>query len=98
MYVHKNLSFEKEGTAMKTNWITAFGLLAVAILLFINFVTTFFQPGNVFAENKNDIGRYEISAWASPSKGVKQFSGYYIIDTTTGKVVDKRTERLSVGD
>jgi hypothetical protein len=81
---------------MKTNWLTAFGLLAVVILLFLNLATAFFQPGNVFAKNEDDIGRYQISAWASPSKGSIQFAGYYVIDTTSGKMVAKHSERLAV--
>jgi hypothetical protein len=81
---------------MKKNLFTACGLWAIAILLFMNFLTAFFQPGNVFAQKEDAIGRYQISAWASPSKGSIQFSGYYVIDTTTGKMVAKHSERLGV--
>jgi hypothetical protein len=82
---------------MKTNWITAFGLLAVAVLLFLNVATTFFQPEEARAQSENAIGKYQISAWASPSMGSIQFAGYYVIDTTTGKVVAKHSERLGTG-
>jgi len=81
---------------MKKNLLTACGLWAVAILLVLNLVTAFFQPGNVFAKTEDAIGRYQISAWASPSKGSIQFAGYYVIDTTTGKMVAKHSERLSL--
>jgi len=82
---------------MKKNIVTVCGLWAVAILLVLNLVTAFFQPGNVFAQKETDVvGRYEISAWASPSKGSIQFAGYYVLDTATGKMVAKHSERLSL--
>jgi hypothetical protein len=81
---------------MKKNLLTTCGLCAVAILLFLNLLTAFFQPGNVFAQKEDTIGRYQISAWASPSKGSIQFAGYYVLDTATGKMVDKHSERLGV--
>ena len=81
---------------MKKNILITFGLWAVAILLLLNLVTAVLQPVSVFAQNENTIGRYQISAWASPSKGSIQFAGYYVIDTTTGKVINQQTERLSV--
>ena len=79
---------------MKRNVLTTCGVLAITILLMLNLATTIFQPDTVFAENKNAIGRYQVSAWASPSKGAIQFAGYYVIDTTTGKIVEKHSERL----
>ena len=38
------------------------------------------------------VGRYQISSWASYAGERVHHSGYYIIDTATGKVVDRGHE------
>jgi len=49
------------------------------------------QPGRVLAGSP-EVGRYQISAWASYSGERVHHSGYYIVDTVTGKVVDRGHE------
>jgi len=39
-----------------------------------------------------EVGRYQISSWASYAGERVHHSGYYIIDTTAGKVVDRGHE------
>ncbi len=81
---------------MKKNLLTTCGFWAIVILLFLNLLTAFFEPGNVCAQKGTDTpGRYQISAWSSPSGGTLHFAGYYVIDTATGKIVDKYSELLS---
>jgi len=49
------------------------------------------QPARVLATGP-EAGRYQISAWASYAGERVHHSGYYILDTVTGKVVDKGHE------
>jgi hypothetical protein len=35
----------------------------------------------------NQVGRYQIAAWGA-TRGDSYRAGYYVLDTTTGKVVD----------
>jgi hypothetical protein len=39
----------------------------------------------------SEVGRYQIAAWGA-SKGDAYRSGYYVLDTRTGKVVDNRDQ------
>ena len=38
------------------------------------------------------VGRYQIAAWGA-TRGDSYRSGYYVLDTTTGKVVDQTSSR-----
>lgn len=50
------------------------------------------RPISVHATSGGAVGRYQISAWASYSGARVHHSGYYVLDTVTGKVVDKGHE------
>jgi len=63
--------------------VVSVGLLALLSLL---------RPGSVQAVSGGAVGRYQISSWASYSGAKVHHSGYYIVDTTTGKVVDRGHE------
>jgi len=39
----------------------------------------------------SDVGRYQIAAWGA-SRGDGYRSGYYVLDTRTGKVVDQNAQ------
>ncbi|APG27177.1 hypothetical protein A7E78_04610 [Syntrophotalea acetylenivorans] len=50
------------------------------------------------AQGKQEqVGRYQISAWASYAGAKVHHSGYYILDTVTGKVVDSGHEIHGIG-
>ncbi len=38
------------------------------------------------------IGRYQLSAWASYSGSRVHHCGYYVLDTVTGRIVDRGHE------
>jgi len=44
----------------------------------------------------DQIGRYQVSAWSAYSGERVYASGYYIIDTTNGKVIDSAHENLGI--
>ena len=61
-------------------------------------VATSLRPDSALAQGeKEQVGRYQISAWASYSGARVHHSGYYVIDTVTGKVVDRDHEIHSIG-
>jgi hypothetical protein len=78
---------------MKTDRYTKIILSLAAVLLFLNLISSLLASGPVQAQdNRNEVGRYEISAWAATSGPLGHHSGYYVLDTMTGKVVDKYSE------
>jgi hypothetical protein len=78
---------------MKLNLFAVMGIWLIAIMLIVNFLTTMLEPRTVFAQKDTaTVGRYQVSAWAAYSGGSTHHYGYYIIDTTTGKVFDKTME------
>ncbi len=46
---------------------------------------------------QGQAGRYQISAWASYAGAKVHHSGYYVLDTATGKVVDRGHEIHGIG-
>ena len=78
---------------MKKDLLYKLLLCIVVVLLLQNFTHGMFSSGTAEAVKGNeDIGRYQISSWASPSGPRMHHSGFYIIDTTTGKVIDSKSE------
>ena len=78
---------------MKTDRHTKILLSIVALLLILNLVNSLLSTGLLQAqENPKEVGRYEISAWAASSGPLGHHSGYYVLDTMTGKVVDAHSE------
>jgi len=61
----------------------------IGVVLTVVFVNL--QPNRVLAGTP-EVGRYQISAWASYAGERVHHSGYYIVDTVTGKVVDRGHE------
>jgi hypothetical protein len=41
------------------------------------------------------VKRYQISGWAAQISTGYHHSGYYVVDTVTGKVVDRKSEAHS---
>jgi hypothetical protein len=60
-------------------------------MLIINFFYAVSETRQAVAD-KGDIGRYQVAAWAAQAGAYTHHNGYYIIDTTTGKVVDSKAE------
>jgi hypothetical protein len=56
-------------------------------------ITNATHPDSALAQGTGEqIGRYQISSWASYSGERIHHSGYYVLDTVTGKVVDSEHE------
>ena len=84
---------KKGGRLMKTNRITKVFLGIVSILLLISLLTSVLSSKPALAVSEDEKkGRYQISAWAAQSEGSVVHSGYYVLDTATGKVVASRAE------
>jgi len=78
---------------MKSDLFTKVVLAAIAVLLFLNLFPGLFSTRPATAEPQADrVNRYQISAWASPIGTFGHHSGYYVIDTVTGKLTDKHEE------
>ncbi len=78
---------------MKRDVFNKLFLVIIAFLLLLNFMQGIFSTNTVMAEKNNEqVGRYQISAWASQSGRFGHHNGYYIVDTVTGKVVDSKSE------
>ncbi len=78
---------------MKTDLFTKVVLSAIAVLLCMNLISGLLSSRPATAEQANgQVNRYQISAWASPIGTFGHHSGYYVIDTVTGKLVDKHEE------
>ncbi len=78
---------------MKTDVFTKVVLSVIALLLFMNLVSGLFSSKTAIAEQTSGpVNRYAISAWASSIGTYGHHSGYYVIDTVTGKVIDKHED------
>jgi hypothetical protein len=78
---------------MRVDGFTRAILGIIAVLLFLNFARSFFASKPTAAAGGNEgIGRYQISAWAAQAGAAIHHSGYYVMDTATGKVVETRAE------
>lgn len=43
-------------------------------------------------QDKMQIGRYQIAAWAAQSGARTHHAGYYVLDAVTGKIIDSFAE------
>ncbi len=78
---------------MKTDLFTKVVLSVIAVLLFLNlFVGLFPMRPAIASPQVEGVNRYQISAWASSIGTYGHHSGYYVIDTVTGKLVDKHED------
>jgi len=82
---------------MKSNLFYKCMLSLIATLLLLNFMQGVFSSKPAMADNLSEkIGKYQISAWSAQSGPRSHHSGYFVIDTTTGKVVDSKSEVHSI--
>jgi hypothetical protein len=78
---------------MKGEYLNKLLLGIIALLLLMNFMQGLFSANTASAQNDSEqIGRYQVSAWAAQSGRIGHHSGYYVIDTITGKLVDSKAE------
>ena len=78
---------------MKIDRGTKAALWVIAALLFLNLLNNIFISKPALAVNDSkETGRYQISSWAAQSGRAICYSGYYVLDTVTGKVKDRSTE------
>jgi hypothetical protein len=78
---------------MKVNLFTKVILSAIAVLLLLNLFSGLFASRPALAQHEaNQIGRYQIAAWASSIGTYGHHNGYYIVDTATGKVTDSHED------
>jgi hypothetical protein len=73
---------------MKVDVFTKAMLVLIAVLLFFDLLSGFPVSKAAIAGQSSGVGRYQISAWSvsvGPIGG--HHSGYYVLDTETGKVV-----------
>jgi len=54
------------------------------------------DPVITIEPEKENVGRYEIAAWGAHSGARLHASGYYVLDTATGKIVDKGHETYGI--
>ena len=79
---------------MKTNRTLILALGVATFLLATNIVVYIFHAQPAAAAKETDlIGKYQISSWAAQTGSYAGYSGYYIIDTTTGRVVDQKQDK-----
>lgn len=72
-------------------------LVVIAVLSFL--AGSFSGPQRVAAQADDaQVGRYQISAWSAYSGAYIHHSGYYVLDTTTGRVVDRGHEVRSIDE
>ena len=84
---------------MNIDRFTKVMLCIIAVLLFLNFAQNLFGSKPAFAVPESSTpGRYQISSWAGHGGGFILHEGYYIVDTTTGKVVDSHEKILTRSD
>jgi hypothetical protein len=84
---------------MKADRLTKVVLWMAAILLFLNLAHSFLSSKPALATTGNEeIGRYMIAAWGSQgAQATASHTGYYILDTVTGKVVASHAEEFRPG-
>ncbi len=74
---------------MKADSFIKVVLSLIAALLFLNLVNGLLATRQATAEQPASlIGKYQISSWASSIGTYGHHNGYYVLDTTTGKVVE----------
>jgi len=76
---------------MKVDIFTKALLILIVILLALNLLNGMLSNRTVSAA-KVEVGRYQIAAWAAQSGSYTHHSGYYVLDTVTGKIVASKSE------
>lgn len=81
---------------MKRDIFNKLVLGIIALLLLLNFFQGLDSINTSAAGKENpETGRYQISAWAAQTSVGYHHSGYYVIDTATGKLTDSKSEMHS---
>ena len=76
---------------MKIDRVTKALLWTIAILLFVSIGKDFWGSRSALA-TAGDVGRFQIAAWSAQSGRYSHQYGYFVLDTTTGKVVSTESE------
>ena len=77
---------------MKIDFWTKVALWTIAVLLSLNFFQQVFTSQPALALRSDTVGKYQISSWAAHGGATTVHIGYYVVDTSTGKVVDRKAE------
>ena len=78
---------------MKTDRMAKVLLGIVSILLLLNLLSGVLSSKSALAVSGDEAkGRYQISAWAAQAEGAEVHTGYYVLDTATGKIVTSKAE------
>jgi|COG998Drversion2_1049125.scaffolds.fasta_scaffold1158772_1 cobalamin biosynthesis protein CobD/CbiB len=78
---------------MKKDKVHKLLLSIVVLLLLLNFMQGIFSDNTAEAQKESQaVGRYQISAWAAYSGVRLHHTGYYVVDSVTGKVVESKSE------
>ena len=78
---------------MKIDRMTKVLLGMVSILFLFNLLNSFLCSKSALAVSEDEKkGRYQISAWGTEAESAAVRSGYYILDTATGKVVASKMD------
>jgi hypothetical protein len=78
---------------MKTDRLTKVLLGIVSMLLLLNLLNNVLSSKPALAVSEDEKkGRYQISAWGVQAQNAEPRSGYYVLDTATGKVVASKIE------
>lgn len=79
---------------MKSNRTMKLLLGLIAALLLLNLLTSLLSSEPAIARPEDEgRGRYQISAWAAVQEAAGEVkSGYYVLDTATGMVVENWIE------
>lgn len=76
---------------MKSDLWTKGALWIIAVLLILTFFQNIFVSKQALAIGEGEgMGRYQISSWAAYGGASITHVGYYVLDTVTGRVVEKR--------
>jgi hypothetical protein len=78
---------------MKTDRMIKILLGIVSILLLLNPLNSVPSSKSALAVSREEgKGRYQISAWAAQAEGSDVHTEYYVLDTTTGKIMASKAE------
>jgi hypothetical protein len=76
---------------MKIDLWTKGALWIIVVLLILNFFQNIFVSKQALAIGEGEgMGRYQISSWAAYRGTSITHVGYYVLDTATGRMVEKR--------
>jgi len=78
---------------MKIDQWSKVALWIIAVMFVLNFAhrVLIARPAQAIG-TADQIGRYQITSWATHTGGISYHSGYYILDTVTGKVTNRLAE------